>query len=73
MVCFKLADSARKTAPSGADTLILAFSHKGRRDTLVAIRGWLRMAILVGLWIPAFAGMTVGGWGGSGEKRLMRA
>ena len=25
--------SARKLAPSGADTLILTFSHKGRRDT----------------------------------------
>ena len=27
-----------QTAPCGADTLILAFSHKGRRDALVAIQ-----------------------------------
>ena len=27
-----------QTAPNGADTLILAFSHQGIRDTLVQIR-----------------------------------
>ena len=47
------------TAPSGAGTLILAFSHQGRRDLLVAIRAWFQASGLVGvLWIPAFAGMT---------------
>ena len=25
---------------------------------LVAIRAWFQLSILVGLWIPAFAGMT---------------
>ena len=29
---------ARKTALSGADTLILAFSHQGRRDTLASVQ-----------------------------------
>ncbi len=48
-------------APSGAVTLTLALSHQGRGDTLVGIRAWLRVACLVGLWIPAFAGMTGAG------------
>ena len=33
---------AGETAPSGADILILTFSHQGRRDTLVAISAWFR-------------------------------
>ena len=37
-----------RTRASARDTLILAFSHKGRRD-LVAIRTWFRMADLVRL------------------------
>ena len=52
--------TAREPAPSGAVTLILAFSHQGRRDLLVTVRAWFPAAILVGFWIPAFAGMT--GW-----------
>ena len=41
------------------DTLILAFSHEGRRDPLAALGAWFWAAGLVGgLWIPAFAGMT---------------
>ena len=49
------------------DTLILAFSHKGRRDPLTAICTWFRMAGLVAtLWIPAFAGMTGVGIGNDG-------
>ena len=44
-------------------TLILAFSHKGRRDPLVAIHDWFRMASLTAIvWIPAFAGMTGVEW-----------
>ena len=51
---------ARNAALARADTLILAFSHKGRRDPLVAIRTWFRVSGLIAtLWIPAFAGMTV--------------
>ena len=42
--------------------LILAFSHKGRRDPLAAICTWFRVTGLAAtFWIPAFAGMT--GWG----------
>ena len=52
------------------DTLILAFSHKGRRDLSTAIRTWFRVANLAAaIWIPAFAGMTGAKWlavGGSG-------
>ena len=41
------------------DTLILAFSHKGRRDPLAGIRAWFLVAGLIApLWIPAFARMT---------------
>ena len=40
------------------DAPILAFPHEGGRDPLAAIRAWIRAAGLVGIWIPAFAGMT---------------
>ena len=41
------------------DTLILAFSHEGRRDPLVADCAWFCMEVLAAsVWIPAFAGMT---------------
>jgi len=58
------ASGARRLAAAGRgldarDTLILAFSHEGRRDPLAAIRTWFRVANLAAtLWIPAFAGMT---------------
>jgi len=48
-----------KTRASARDTLILAFSHEGRRDPLAGIRTWFRMADLaISAWIPAFAGIT---------------
>ena len=56
---------ARNAALARGDTLILAFSHKGRRDPLVGIWAWFRAAgLAAGVWIPAFAGMTGGraGW-----------
>ena len=57
-----MASNPRGIAPNGANTLILAFSHQGRRDTLAGIWDWLLVAISVGkLWIPAFAGMTGAG------------
>ena len=37
------AESAAGRGLDARDTLILAFSHKGRRDPLVAIRTWFRM------------------------------
>ena len=41
------------------DTLILTFSHEGKRDLSTAIRTWFRVANLAAtIWIPAFAGMT---------------
>ena len=47
------------TRASVRDTLILAFSHQGRRDLSLAILAWFHVAGLVSLvWIPAFAGMT---------------
>ena len=50
---------ARNAALARGDTLILAFSHKGRRDPPAAVRTWFRVARLTAtLWIPAFAGMT---------------
>jgi len=53
--------AARNAALGRGDTLILAFSHEGRRDPLFAFGAWLRMAKLFAIiWIPAFAGMT--GW-----------
>ena len=52
---------ARNAALARGDTLILAFSHKGRRDPPVALGAWFRMARLFAIiWIPAFAGMTKG-------------
>ena len=49
------------------DTLILTFSHEGRRDPLAGIRAWFQMAGLgKTLWIPAFAGMTVEKYGNDG-------
>ena len=43
----------------GGDTLILAFSHEGRRDPLATLGDWFRTAkLFANLWIPAFAGMT---------------
>ena len=43
------------------DTLILAFSRKGRRDPLVADCTWFCVEVLAAIvWIPAFAGMTRG-------------
>ena len=50
---------ARNAALARGDTLILAFSHEGRRDPLAAICTWFQVAGLVAIrWIPAFAGMT---------------
>ena len=46
-------------------TLTLALSHEGRGDPLAALGAWFRLAVLVGFWIPAFAGMT-GGRAGNG-------
>jgi len=54
---------ARNAALARGDTLILAFSHEGRRDPMVARGAWFRVAgLAASVWIPAFAGMT-------GERR----
>ena len=51
--------ACRRRGLDARDTLILAFSHKGRRDPLTAVRTWFQMAGLAAtVWIPAFAGMT---------------
>ena len=48
----------QRRACARGNTLILAFSHEGRRDPLVALGAWLWMAKLFAIiWIPAFAGM----------------
>ena len=50
----------------------LAISHKGRGDPPAAICTWFRMVgLAAALWIPAFAGMTVGNAGMTGEKSGM--
>ena len=52
---------ARNAALGRGDTLILAFSHEGRRDPLSTLGAWFRTAnLFANLWIPAFAGMTGG-------------
>ena len=38
-------------------TLTLALSRKGRGDPLAAFGAWFRLAVLVGFWIPAKAGI----------------
>ena len=51
--------ACRQRGLDARDTLILAFSHQGRRDLSLAILDWLHVARLAStLWIPAFAGMT---------------
>ena len=51
--------ACRRRGLDARDTLILAFSRKGRRDLSLAIRTWFRVAGLIAtVWIPAFAGMT---------------
>ena len=51
--------SRRRSRACARRTLILAFSHEGRRDPLLVICAWFRVAGLVAtVWIPAFAGMT---------------
>ena len=65
MVGWERGRRAGGAALARGDTLILAFSRKGRRDPLVGICTWFRVAgLFANLWIPAFAGMT----GGEGEK-----
>ena len=64
---------ARNAALARGDTLILAFSHEGRRDPLAVRGAWFRVEILAASdWIPAFAGMTggeeAGMTGGDGRK-----
>ena len=64
----RLAFRERGLAP--ADTPILAFPHKGRRDPLASIQAWLPVADLASIiWIPDFAGMT-GGEMGEGDLPL---
>ena len=61
------------TAPNGADALILAFFHQGRRDLSLAVQAWFLVAKLVApLWIPAFAGM-MGGARGKVAKSIQSA
>ena len=49
----------RRRGLDARDTLILAFSHEGRRDPMSARGAWFWVAGLVAsIWIPAFAGMT---------------
>ena len=50
---------SRAAAALARDTLTLALSRKGRGDLSLALRAWLRVAVLIAtVWIPAFAGMT---------------
>ena len=52
---------ARNAALGRGGALILAFSHEGRMDPLVARGAWFRVAgLAASVWIPAFAGMTGG-------------
>ena len=51
---------AHNAALGRGDTLTLALSREGRGDPLASLGAWFRVAVLVGLWIPAFAGMMGG-------------
>jgi len=49
--------ACRRRGLGARDTLILAFSHKGRRDPPASGGAWFRAAgLAAAIWIPAFAG-----------------